>query len=168
MPGDDEQSAQFDRLMERMDAAGFEHYEISNFARPGHRSRHNSSYWEGVPYLGIGPSAHSFDGVRRRWNVANNARYAQAIGRGETYWEEEVLSPEQRTNERLLTGLRTMQGVDPASLEHDVLRLQRAVVERWRASGHLDLHEGRLVLTRAGKHFADRIASDLFVTSDAR
>lgn len=80
MPGDADQSAQFDRLMERMEPAGLEHYEISNFGRPGHHSRHNTSYWEGVPYLGVGPSAHSFDGKKRRWNIANNARYAKAIG----------------------------------------------------------------------------------------
>lgn len=168
MPGDDAQSAQFDRLMERMEAAGLEHYEISNFGLPGHHSRHNTSYWEGVPYLGIGPSAHSFDGAVRRWNVANNARYTTGVLAGGKYWDEEHLTPEQRTNERLLTGLRTSKGVDLARLELDVLGLQRTVVERWMASGHLEHRDGRLVLTRAGRHFADRIASDLFFTHDDR
>ncbi|MBK8225920.1 MAG: radical SAM family heme chaperone HemW [Flavobacteriales bacterium] len=168
MPGDADQSAQFDRLMERMEAAGLEHYEISNFGLPGHRSRHNSSYWEGVPYLGVGPSAHSFDGSKRRWNVANNARYQKAVQQGEPYWEEETLNPAQRTNERLLTGLRTSRGVELARLELDVLGHQRKAVERWMATGHLEHRDGRLVLTRAGRLFADRIASDLFFTSDDR
>lgn len=168
MPDDDAQSAQFDRLMERMEAAGLDHYEISNFGLPGHHSRHNTSYWEGVPYLGIGPAAHSFDGSKRRWNVANNARYVKGVLEGAPHWEEETLTPEQRTNERLLTGLRTSQGVDLARLELDVPGLQRKAVERWMATGHLEHREGRLVLTRAGRHFADRIASDLFFTDDDR
>lgn len=168
MPDDDAQSAQFDRLMERMEAAGLDHYEISNFGLPGHHSRHNTSYWEGVPYLGIGPAAHSFDGSKRRWNVANNARYVKGVLEGAPHWEEETLTPEQRTNERLLTGLRTSQGVDLARLELDVPGLQRKAVERWMATGHLEHREGRLVLTRTGRHFADRIASDLFFTDDDR
>jgi len=168
MPGDADQSAQFDRLMERMEAAGLEHYEISNFGRFGHHSRHNTSYWEGVPYLGIGPSAHSFDGSKRRWNVANNARYTKAVEAGEAYWEEEVLTPTQRTNELLLTGLRTSKGAVLDRLPLDAAGLQPRVVERWAASGHLEQHDGRLVLTKAGRHFADRIASDLFITGDDR
>lgn len=164
MPGDAEQSAQFDRLMERMDAAGLEHYEISNFGLPGHHSRHNTSYWEGVPYLGIGPSAHSFDGLKRRWNVASNTRYQRAMAMGEPYWEEEMLTPAQRTNELLLTGLRTSNGVDLARLPMDAAGLQPRAVERWTVSGHLEQRDGRLVLTKAGRHFADRIASDLFVS----
>lgn len=168
MPGDADQSAQFDCLMERMAAAGLEHYEISNFGLPGHHSRHNTSYWEGVPYLGIGPSAHSFDGSKRRWNVASNARYTSAVQAGGAFWEEEVLTPAQRTNERLLTGLRTSKGVELARLELDVIGLQPGAVERWAAKGLLEVRGGRLVLTKAGRHFADRIASDLFVTDDDR
>lgn len=168
MPSDEAQSAQLDHLMGRMERAGLEHYEISNFAKPGHRSRHNSSYWEGVPYLGIGPSAHSYDGTSRRWNVANNVRYTKAVTTGETYWEEERLTLAQRTNERLLTGLRTSKGVELAQLESDPLRHQPKAVERWTASGHLLHADGRLVLTKAGRHFADRIASDLFVDDDDR
>ncbi|MBK8500049.1 MAG: radical SAM family heme chaperone HemW [Flavobacteriales bacterium] len=168
MPADDDQSAQFDRLMERMETAGFDHYEISNFGRPGHHSRHNSAYWEGVPYLGIGPSAHSFDGRRRRWNVANNARYAAAFATAERYWEEEVLTPAQRTNEALLTGLRTSAGAVIVRLEIDALARNSSVVDKYVSSGHLLLRDGRLVLTKAGRHFADRIAAELFVTEDDR
>jgi oxygen-independent coproporphyrinogen-3 oxidase len=169
MPGDDAQSAQFDRLMERMEQAGLVHYEISNFGLPGHFSRHNTSYWEGVPYLGIGPSAHSYDRRTRRWNVAQNARYIAAVGAGEVYWESEELSPAQRTNELLMTGLRTIAGVPMDQLEMNALELNRSAADRHMERGHLLVREGRLVLSRAGRHFADRIASDLFVTdADAR
>lgn len=168
MPEDADQSAQFDRLMERMELAGLVHYEISNFGLPGHFSRHNTSYWEGVHYLGLGPSAHSYNGATRRWNVANNLRYAKALEAGESFWESEVLSPAQRTNELLLTGLRTIAGVPLHRLEVDALALNRSSYERHKANGLLVVQDGRLVLTKAGRHFADRIASDLFVSEDDR
>ncbi len=168
MPEDDAQSAQFDRLMERMDEAGLDHYEISNFGRPGHYARHNTSYWEGASYLGIGPSAHSFFGNSRRWNVANNAGYAKALKEGTTYWEGETLTPVQRTNERLMTGLRTQWGVEIEALEVDALRINSSALERYVSKGQAMVRDGRLVLTKAGRHFADRIASDLFVTDDDR
>lgn len=168
MPVDQDQSAQFDRTIERMELAGLEHYEISNFGRPGHHARHNTSYWEGVPYLGIGPSAHSFNGITRRWNVANNAVYARSVREGLPFHGSETLTPAQRTNERLMTGLRTAKGVDPAKLEVDALRINAADLQRHMANGLLDMRDGRLVLTRAGRHFADRIASDLFITDDDR
>ena len=166
MPGDDDQAAQFERLMERTAKAGLVHYEISNFGREGHFSRHNTSYWNGTPYLGIGPSAHSFSGGHRRWNVANNARYLKAVTEGAAYWQEEQLTPAQRTNEILLTGLRTMWGVALAELPIDVMKQNALLVKHYIERGEL-LHEhDRLVLTRAGRNFADRIASDLFVTDD--
>ena len=168
MPGDDAQSAQFDRLMERMEQAGLVHYEISNFGLPGHFSRHNTSYWEGVPYLGIGPSAHSYNKTVRRWNVAHNARYIAAIGAGLPYWEQETLTPAQRTNELLLTGLRTIAGVRIDQLEMDALTLNHKAAEQHLQRGHLLVTDGRLVLSKAGRHFADRIAADLFVTDDRR
>ncbi|MCB0768205.1 MAG: radical SAM family heme chaperone HemW [Flavobacteriales bacterium] len=168
MPEDEDQSAQFERLMERMEQAGLDHYEISNFGKPGHYSRHNTSYWEGVPYLGIGPSAHSFDGSSRRWNVANNARYVKALREDSSYWESETLTPAQRTNERLMTGLRTAKGVDIAKLEIDALRINSSAFQRHVSNGSISMVDGRLVLSRAGRHFADRIASDLFVTDDDR
>ncbi len=168
MPEDEDQSAQFDRLMERMDRAGLDHYEISNFGRPGHYSRHNTSYWKGVPYIGVGPSAHSFNGVVRRWNVANNAVYTKALRDGSAYWESETLTPVQRTNERLMTGLRTARGVDIAKLEVDALSINSSAVQRHVSNGSMSIQDGRLVLSRAGRHFADRIASDLFVTDDDR
>lgn len=168
MPEDDAQSAQFERLMERMDAADLDHYEISNFGKPGHHSRHNTSYWEGTPYLGIGPSAHSFDGNSRRWNIANNAIYSKAITNGGSYWESEDLNPIQRTNERLMTGLRTSRGVELSKLEIDALRINSSAFQQHASNGHISVVDGRLVLSKAGRHFADRIASDLFVTEDDR
>jgi len=165
---DADQSAQFDRLMERMETAGLVHYEISNFGRPGHFSRHNNSYWEGVPYLGIGPSAHSFNGTQRRWNVSSNAQYMKAVRTGSPYWESEDLTPVQRTNERLMTGLRTLAGVDLSKLEVDALGINSSAFQQHVSKGHLSVVEGRLVLSKAGRHFADRIASDLFVTTDDR
>jgi oxygen-independent coproporphyrinogen-3 oxidase len=169
IPLDDEhQSEQFQHLIGRMEQAGLEQYEISNFGREGHFAVHNTNYWRGVPYLGIGPSAHSFNGHQRSWNVAHNARYAEGVSSGNGYRETETLTPAQRVNERLLTGLRTMWGVDLSRLERDVVGENAATVERYVREGLL-LHADRcLVLTRSGKNFADRIASDLFITDHDR
>lgn len=171
-PADDEaQGAQFEHLVERMATAGLVQYEISNFGREGHFALHNSNYWKGVPYVGIGPSAHSYNGAERRWNVANNARYTEAVGNGARFWEEETLTAAQRTNERLMTGLRTIWGVDLLALEHDVLRKEAPAIARYVDSGDLLVRPDRLLLTTKGRRYADRIASDLFVserTPDAR
>ena len=164
---DEEQAAQFDRLMERMETAGLTHYEISNFGKPGHFALHNSNYWKGVPYLGIGPSAHSFNGATRRWSVSNNTRYADAIEKNERCWEEETLSPIQRVNERILTGLRTMWGVDLSTLGMDLFEKESTTINGYLERGDLLLRNGHLVLSKQGRLFADRIASDLFIT-DAR
>ena len=166
MPGDADQAAQFERLIERLEGAGYVQYEISNFGLSDHFSRHNSSYWKGVPYLGIGPSAHSYNGRQRRWNVSHNMRYAQGISAGTTYWEEETLTPVQITNEALLTGLRTIWGVELSALPLDLLEARSPTVVHYRSQGLLKHSDGRLVLTKAGRAFADRIASDLFLTDD--
>lgn len=162
------QVAQFDHLVQRMADAGLVQYEISNFGREGHFAVHNSNYWKGVPYLGIGPSAHSFDGVKRRWNVANNARYAHAIAKAEPYWEEETLTHAQRVNERLMTGLRTLWGVDLRTLGDDVLTREQGAIDRYTRQGDLFIEQERLLLTPKGRRYADRIASDLFLVEDAR
>jgi oxygen-independent coproporphyrinogen-3 oxidase len=163
---DEAQGAQFDHLVRRMNHAGLVQYEISNFGREGHLAVHNSNYWKGVPYIGIGPSAHSFDGERRRWNVANNARYVDAIENGEQFWEEETLAHAQRVNERLMTGLRTIWGVDLRTLGDDVLTRERSTVDRYVSQGDLIVREDLLLLTPKGRRFADRIASDLFLAAD--
>jgi len=164
-PANDEaQGAQFDRLVQRMEDAGLVQYEISNFGREGHFAVHNSNYWKGVPYIGIGPSAHSFDGAKRRWNVANNARYAAAIAQGQRYWEEETLTHAQRVNERIMTGLRTIWGVDLRTLGDDVRAREQRTIELYVRQGDLTIDPERLLLTPKGRRYADRIASDLFLT----
>ena len=99
----DKQSEQFLLLMQWLDMAGYEHYEISNFAKPGFRSRHNSSYWQGKKYMGFGPSAHSFDGNTRWWNIANNNNYIESINKGIAPFEKEELTGVQKLNEYIMT-----------------------------------------------------------------
>ena len=166
MPDDTAQAGQFDHLVARMEQAGLIPYEISNFGREGHIAVHNTNYWKGVPYIGIGPSAHSFDGSRRRWNVANNAVYLKAVPEGTPYFEEEMLTTAQRVNERLLTGLRTIWGVDLRTLGDDIRTRERATLDKYMDQGDILLADDRLVLTLKGRRFADRIASDLFLLDD--
>ena len=160
------QARQFLLITETLGRAGYEHYEISNFALPGHRSRHNSSYWQGVSYLGLGPSAHSFDGRIRRWNVANNTLYLEALTGGTLPFEEEVLTPVQRLNEYTMTSLRTMEGLDLAGVKNKwgVPAGERLEREAWAflQKGWMTLEGQKLVLTAQGRLFADGIASDLF------
>jgi oxygen-independent coproporphyrinogen III oxidase len=164
-PVDEEQAArQFEFLVKQTEAQGFEHYEISNFAKPGWHSRHNSSYWKGAKYLGIGPSAHSFDGVSRQWNVANNAAYLRSLNEGEIPFEKEILTPEQRYNEYVMTSLRTMWGCDLKKIgelgyeEHFLKN-----VEPYLSEGIVERSDAIFKLTPKGKFLADGVASQLFV-----
>ncbi|MBS1683889.1 MAG: radical SAM family heme chaperone HemW [Bacteroidetes bacterium] len=165
LPVDDAQSSrQFDILMEEMAAHGYDQYEISNFALPGHRAVHNTNYWRGTKYLGLGPSAHSYDGSSRRWNVANNDAYIRTIiSDGEVPYETEILTPAQRANEYIMTSLRTMWGCDLTNEQiinyNDQIRQSLANMDH----GHYILQDKVIKLTQAGKHYADRIASELFV-----
>jgi oxygen-independent coproporphyrinogen-3 oxidase len=161
------QARQFTQLMNRMQQEGYEHYEISNFARPGMRSRHNSSYWSGKQYLGLGPSAHSFNGSSRQWNVAGNALYAHALKRNEIPFEKEELTHQQRINEYIMTSLRTIEGLDLSFVtknfgEAIVSQLQRSS-GKYIDSGKLLKRKDHLQLTNEGKLFADGIAADLFM-----
>jgi oxygen-independent coproporphyrinogen-3 oxidase len=147
---------------------GFEHYEVSNFARPGRRSRHNSAYWQGHRYLGLGPSAHSFDGTSRQWNVASNAGYVQSLDRGEQWCETETLTARDRYNEYVMTSLRTIEGCDPRHIEAcigtryaDEFRRQAA-----REGSRLTEENGRFRLGREAMLFADAIASSYFVLEE--
>ena len=107
----------FETLIKKLTASGFEHYEISNFCKPGYESRHNSSYWCGKKYIGVGPAAHSFDGQdRRRWNIANLDKYMERMERNAVYWEEEQLGKEEKYNEMIITSLRTRKGLDMQEL----------------------------------------------------
>ncbi len=157
----------FEHLVNRTLSAGYEHYEISNFALPGCHSRHNSSYWSGAKYLGIGPSAHSFDGVSRQWNVANNARYLHSMASGEACFEKEILTPEQRYNEYVMTSLRTAAGCDLEKIRAMGAPFEAHFlgnVQVFLANETVVNAEGRhFKLTRQGKLLADGIAAELFV-----
>jgi oxygen-independent coproporphyrinogen III oxidase len=160
----DKQSEQFLLLMQWLEEAGYEHYEISNFAKPGFRSRHNSAYWQSKKYLGIGPSAHSFDGNSRQWNVANNTLYIESIKKGEIPFEKEILTPVQKTNEYIMTSLRTSEGLNPAIVEES---LRDKLMENMKKYAGRDLIQQKgdfFALTKEGKLLADGIAADLFVT----
>lgn len=162
----EKQARQFVLLMQWMMEAGYEHYEISNFALPGYRSRHNSSYWQGKPYIGIGPSAHSFNGNTRKWNVSNNSLYIQSLLENRVYFEEERLSAIQQLNEYIMTSLRTMEGLDLHYVkerfgEDASYRLQ-AVSNKYILNSKITNVNSKLLLTDNGKLFADGIAADLF------
>ncbi|WP_018614183.1 radical SAM family heme chaperone HemW [Segetibacter koreensis] len=163
----EKQARHFELLMHWMQEAGYEHYEISNFAKPGFRSKHNSSYWQGKPYLGLGPSAHSFNGLSRQWNVANNALYIQSIKKGLVPFEAEVLTREQQLNEYIMTSLRTTEGI---SLEKVKLNFGKDKYEYLINTArphlnhhHLTIENDYLKTTTKGKLLADGIAADLFV-----
>lgn len=165
---DEEMSAiHFAMLMDRAAWAGFEHYEISNFAKPGNYSKHNTSYWNGEPYLGIGPSAHSYNKVSRQWNISNNPQYIRSIDENIVPFEREDLSNEEKFNEYVLTSLRTIWGISLRKLflefgEKSAMEFQRNIIPLL-DDEQIELQGENLVLTRRGKFFADRIASDLFL-----
>ncbi len=162
----EQQSRQFLLLMDYMQQAGFEHYEISNFAKPGHRSKHNSSYWHGTHYLGLGPSAHSFNGNSRQWNVANNQQYIQSLDQAIIPFEKEELTETQQLNEYIMTSLRLMEGCDLNFINQKFGSASVAVIQQEAAvflnDGRLLEKDQHLILTKEGKLFADRIAGDLF------
>lgn len=162
----DKQARQFLRLIDWMTAAGYEHYEISNFAKPGNRSQHNSSYWSGKKYYGFGPSAHSFDGIKRRWNLSSNALYIKSLQMGKIPFEEEILTPTQQLNEFIMTSLRTSDGLD---LEYIRFNFGENYADellkgagKFVASAKLIIVDSKLFLTKEGKLFADGIAARLF------
>ncbi|MBO3698882.1 radical SAM family heme chaperone HemW [Roseivirga sp. E12] len=161
---------QFEILLEIMSKYGYEQYEISNFAQPGYESQHNSAYWKDEKYLGIGPSAHSYNGKFRKANVANNAKYLKGIEEGEIPFEVITLSLEDQVNEYILTSLRTKWGCDlsllKAKYEVDLLAEQEHYLNKLAGKGLIFEDEGFLVLTDQGKLLADKIASDLFIESD--
>ena len=163
----EEQAArQFEQLISAMKANGYLHYEISNFAKPGHFAQHNSNYWLGTSYLGLGPSAHSFNINSRQWNVANNAKYLKAIAENQVPFEKEILTPAQQYNEYVMTSLRTIWGCDLQKIgsfgtkvyEHFLKQIQIFVKEK-----KVVEKEGKYVLSTSGKLLADRIAMELFI-----
>ncbi len=162
----DEQSAeQFILLMDAMQSHGFEHYEISNFCKPGHYSRHNSNYWKGVKYLGIGPSAHSYNGETRQWNIANNAKYMEALEKSTIPAETELLTEADRLNEYIMTSLRTIWGLnlDKLNTIAEAASAQLNVAaQRYFENGWIQQTDNVIYLTQTGKLYADNIASELF------
>jgi oxygen-independent coproporphyrinogen-3 oxidase len=164
----DRQSDQFLLLMQWLSDAGYEHYEISNYAKPGFRSRHNAAYWRTAPgrtvkYIGIGPSAHSYNGSERQWNISNNAAYVRAITAGEPAFEKEILSAEQEVNEYIMTSLRTIEGLRLDLLDTTSREKVVKASKKYIQSGHILNRENTIMLTREGKLLADGIASDLFI-----
>ena len=161
-------AAQFELLIEQAPAMGYEHYEISNFAVPGMYAVHNTNYWRGTPYLGIGPSAHSFNGKERRWNIANNALYINSLLQDKKLmYENEILTTAQHLNEYIMTSLRTMWGCDLDKIRAEWGNEYAAqVIEssyQFREKKWLVEKENKLIITNAGKLFADRIAGEMFV-----
>lgn len=162
----DDQARQFLMMTDFFQSAGYEHYEISNLALPGRRSAHNSSYWSGAKYIGLGPSAHSYNAISRQWNVSNNALYIHSINNQEVPFEIETLSDTQKFNEYVMTALRKAEGVDlhfvgqrfgGQRMERLVSQGKRFVSKKWIVDA-----ADTLILTREGKLFADHIASELF------
>lgn len=167
-PVNDEQSAaQFGLLIDKLQLAGFEHYEISNYSKPGKYAVHNTNYWRGIPYLGIGPSAHGFDGQNRYHNVANNAKYLEKLQVGELPENVEELNEYDRFNEYVMTTVRTMWGISLEKISsdygkvflNDTLKNSKPFIER----GWLLTKGEYLILTAEGKLFADYLASELFL-----
>lgn len=162
----DKQARQFLLLMQWLRAAGYEHYEVSNFAKPGCRSRHNSSYWKGDKYLGIGPSAHSFNGCTRQWNIANNQQYISAIMSGALLNETEVLSVTNQLNEYIMISLRTKEGMDLQVIDKKWGAERVAVIKKqiqpYLNYKFVDLKDSFIQLTDEGFLRADGIASNLF------
>jgi oxygen-independent coproporphyrinogen III oxidase len=169
MPAPDEESviSHFRTLMDEMRKNQFIHYEISNFCKEGFYSRHNSMYWSGEHYLGLGPSAHSFNGCTRQWNVASIVEYIDQIKHSERFFESEVLTKDQRYNEYVMTSLRTMWGCDMNRIRKDfgeefAVRSSQLAVN-YIKMGMMIEENGIFYLTDEGKLFADGIASDLFI-----
>ena len=165
-PKDEVAQEHFLILVETLESKGFLHYELSNFGKENYFSRNNSAYWLGKKYLGIGPSAHSYDGVSRSWNVANNALYLKAIQKGELPRKVELLSQEDRYNEYIMTGLRTIWGVSLVRIEQefgpDYLNYLKQQSQKFISDGLLIFTDGILKPTLKGKFLTDGIASDLF------
>ncbi len=154
-------------LVERTKGNGFEHYEISNFAKEGFRSQHNSIYWRDEKYLGLGPSAHSYDGKSRQWNISNLTKYIQLVGDAELFYEKEILSTEDKFNEYVMTSLRTSWGCDIEKIERDYGKSYAhhflKNIKKYLENGEMLKENNTYSLSEEGKLFADGIAADLFL-----
>lgn len=166
---DDEKSSElFLEMIDRLEKNKFIHYEISNFGKENWFSNHNSNYWKGIDYIGFGPSAHSFDGVSRQWNISNNSLYIKNVNdTNESYFEKELLSEVDQFNEYILTSLRTIWGIDAEVLKNkfssEIIDSFNRNINTYISKGMVTFTNNQYVLTSNGKLFADRIASELFV-----
>ncbi len=165
LSNEDEQSDQFELLVQKLKNAGINQYEISNFSKPNFESKHNSSYWKGIHYTGIGPSAHSFNGKSRSWNVSNNRSYIKALENDEKWFEIEILSIENQFNEFILTGLRTIYGLNLDKLKEicEPPKTFWKTLNQFIDCNWLKQEENIISLTEEGKLKADHIASELFI-----
>lgn len=165
MPDDDLYVEMYQTLAGRLTSAGYEHYEISNFAKPGHRSRHNSSYWNGTPYIGIGAAAHSYDGESRQWNVSDIGTYITSIQQGVIPCEREELDLSSRYNDMVTTALRTSEGIDlekaRGEFGESLSQYLERQAERWIRTGHIINKNGHIRFSLAGIMLSDTIMSDL-------
>ena len=150
-------------LIDRLEAGCFEHYEISNFARPGFRSQHNSAYWTGVPYIGLGAAAHSFDGHTRSWNVADIRQYIDAIERGERLFDSEVIEGDTAYNDLLTVSLRTHEGLDLSRLSPRHRDYCLKAAQSYINDGLLIINDEHLALTRNALFVSDMVISNLMI-----
>ena len=163
--GEEENVAQFHLLIEKIKAAGYRHYEISNFALPGYESRHNSSYWNDTPYIGCGAAAHSYNGTSRQWNIANIQEYIKGMESGNPNFEIEELTEEERYNDTILTRLRTAKGIPlewmKEKFSEKLNRHMLRVAEKEIALGNLKEENGHLSLTQKGIFISDAVIREL-------
>ena len=165
----EEKSAiEFEYFLNEIKTKGWEQYEISNYCKPGGYAQHNTNYWKQKAYIGVGPSAHSYQSGYRRWNIANNAKYLRAIEQGDIFFSDEKLSETDQINELIMLGLRTKWGVDTSAiLDEFNFDLDKHVgqdIKNYERSGKLTQSGGIITLTDQGKLIADRIAAALFTT----
>lgn len=164
---EDEEASQFSYIIRFLKENGYEQYEVSNFCKPGYESRHNSSYWRGIPYLGIGPGAHSFNGVLRWWNIRQNAGYVRSISQNKLPAEREDYSILDMVNDRIITGLRTKWGVDLRFLNSEygisLLKEKGGEIEIFIKDKKMEMKGNIIFLTEEGFFFADKIAGDLMI-----
>jgi oxygen-independent coproporphyrinogen-3 oxidase len=160
-PDEELERSMYELLIDCLEAAGYEHYEISNFARPGYRSRHNSGYWNDTPYIGFGAAAHSYDGHTRSWNIADIRQYIEGMERGERLFDAEIIEGDTRYNDRLTVALRTREGLDLSKLSEKRRDYAIKNARRFVDDGLVKINGSYMMLTRKGLFVSDMIMSEL-------
>ena len=160
-PSEELEREMYELLIDKLGTAGYEHYEISNFARPGFRSRHNSSYWTGIPYLGLGAAAHSFDGHTRSWNVADIHQYIEGIEQGKRRFESETIAGDTYYNDRVTVAMRTREGLDLSQLSEEHRDYCKRNARRFVDDGLVRFNGSHLVFTRKGLFVSDMVLAEL-------